>query len=636
LELLRHTSQPSMEEAALRERKQAIVQRLAALSASTDAKRKGKRAKDNTAVASTSSSQVVPIVMEKSDTHWDYLLKEMQWLAADFMAERKRHVAGAKKCAAAAAAHGEGAAARETRALGAARQQQRKVAARLGRACLKQYWGPVQRVITYQQKLSYDQFRQQQMNLQLVRLVQQTEQYTALLANEDTATTKTKNPLVRIEAALAQTASRRGKHRVQDYARLWQEVVTTDGEASWREESATEEHSGSSDASYSAGSSSTDDESTLRAAEAEERRERCLWVEGDESGSFVADPRELLQLQEEADMDIDQVIERLRHEEGGPSNNLFEEEKAIERRVQFAEPRAVDLTGCDADDDMDASDVEDYQEKEDDEEEEEEEYVMELEEPDDETTLEQEERLPLEMSAAEEILLLQQENELSLEELRQKYSAALANPLVSSDAMDTDMERDEASTAPDVAEGEEDDDEYIPALEEVDDETTLAAEEQLGREMSYAEELALLQRDNEMSVDELRARYAAAAVAHMVPGVTDTKETADVVPAVEEEDATINTETHKIEAEDRWVKRRRVEGDTSATEDLVPEERPRLVTRPFLIPPGVKLREYQHVGLHWLVALQTRRLNGILADGTIVCVSCTLSRSVGFFLMPLT
>lgn len=36
-----------------------------------------------------------------------------------------------------------------------------------------------------------------------------------------------------------------------------------------------------------------------------------------------------------------------------------------------------------------------------------------------------------------------------------------------------------------------------------------------------------------------------------------------------------------------------------------------------------KLREYQHIGLDWLVAMHVKRLNGILADemglGTYVC-----------------
>jgi SNF2 family DNA or RNA helicase len=40
-----------------------------------------------------------------------------------------------------------------------------------------------------------------------------------------------------------------------------------------------------------------------------------------------------------------------------------------------------------------------------------------------------------------------------------------------------------------------------------------------------------------------------------------------------------------------------------------------LASRPFLLAPWLKMREYQQTGLNWLVSLQTRRLNGILADG---------------------
>ncbi len=39
-----------------------------------------------------------------------------------------------------------------------------------------------------------------------------------------------------------------------------------------------------------------------------------------------------------------------------------------------------------------------------------------------------------------------------------------------------------------------------------------------------------------------------------------------------------------------------------------------LASRPFLLASWVKLRHYQQVGLNWLVSLQSRRLNGVLAD----------------------
>ena len=50
-------------------------------------------------------------------------------------------------------------------------------------------------------------------------------------------------------------------------------------------------------------------------------------------------------------------------------------------------------------------------------------------------------------------------------------------------------------------------------------------------------------------------------------------------------------------------------GLVSSVEEMV-RDQPRL-----LIPPaGAKLREYQMVGLQWMVSLYNNHLNGILAD----------------------
>ena len=45
------------------------------------------------------SSRRLPRVQEpaRNKAHWDYLLEEMQWLAADFAQERKWKKAGARK-----------------------------------------------------------------------------------------------------------------------------------------------------------------------------------------------------------------------------------------------------------------------------------------------------------------------------------------------------------------------------------------------------------------------------------------------------------------------------------------------------------------------------------------------------------
>ena len=56
---------------------------------------------------------------------------------------------------------------------------------------------------------------------------------------------------------------------------------------------------------------------------------------------------------------------------------------------------------------------------------------------------------------------------------------------------------------------------------------------------------------------------------------------------------------------------------------------------PFLLKH--KLREYQHIGLDWLVAMHERRLNGILADemglGTYVCGVSLVSSVWVFFIV---
>jgi E1A-binding protein p400 len=55
------------------------------------------------------------------------------------------------------------------------------LAAKIGRE-VKGWWGKIEKVITYKQKLSADEARQRDMNKQLVKLVKQTESYSEALA----------------------------------------------------------------------------------------------------------------------------------------------------------------------------------------------------------------------------------------------------------------------------------------------------------------------------------------------------------------------------------------------------------------------------------------------------------------------
>ena len=427
----------------------------------------------------------------------------------------------------------------------------------------------------------------------------------------------------------------------------------------------------------------TDDESTLRAAEAEEAAARNL-------EDFVADPVELRQLREEAGMDLDKVLERLQDNE--PTQRR-------RRVVQFdVAGDNDDDSAVEADDDMDASDVEDYRNDDDDSEEDDDDDANEEFEPDetavdDETTMEAEEKLGRDMSHEEEIALLNRENEMTVEELRAMYVG---------------MEEDEAAAVEeqdDVEEEEDSDDagsEEFEPEETVDDETTMEAEEKLGRDMSHEEEIALLNRENEMSVEELRAMYAGmeddeAAVEEQDDNEEEDsddagseefepEETVDdettmeaeeklgrdmsheeeiallnrenemsveelraMYAGMEEEKEAVEQEAEESESEsgepkssprrskrrrthddddggsDEGRKKQKAEMDKSSKTESGDEALDKLeasaelarrtrVSRPFLIPSWVKLREYQQIGLNWLVSLQSRRLNGILAD----------------------
>lgn len=593
----------TMDVPALQARKEAIVARLKEISVAPFKVQPKKRVATTGSAAAANAAPVVvaPHVVEKTDTHWDYLLKEMQWLAADFSAERKRHAAASKKLAAVVAAYRAGADARDTRARSEAELKRRKLAAKLGRSVVGKttsFWNKLDRVLTYKQKVSHDAARAAAMNQQLVLLVQQTEKYTeSFLGTDDAANAAGAKALTIEEALLAvPTEPRRSKQRVRDYAKLVL-LQEENGDATTRRRSGesslllygeSTEDSGS-DATYSLQNDvSSDDESTLRAAEAEERLERRQRQrrgddysrndntidDDDDARSFVADPVELRKLQDEAEMDIDQVLERLREEAGGleavhgGADDHDDVRPHNKRRVQFAETGAKDVVsadalelfvpeksslppqqpdaGSDADDDMDASDVEDYDDAG-----EEEEGAVDKDELDDETTLillEQEEQLPQELAAAQELVLLQEENEMSVDELRQLYAAqatAAVAPHQAQDEEDNDNDNDDSKPAGKATadasndalgdtttteeeqsrgqsqsevdellstasedKGDDEDGAFIPGTgDDLDDETTMEAEEKLGRDMSYKEELDLLQNEGEMPIEQLRAMY---------------------------------------------------------------------------------------------------------------------------------
>ena len=467
----------------------------------------------------------VPLIA-KTDVHWDFVLKEMMWLSADFQSERKAHAAAGRKVGLAVKQFHKTKGTRKTREMAEFEVKRRRLAARMARD-VRAWWAKVDRVVAHKQKSGADARRRKEMDRHLVYLVKQTERYGKGLAEmhamemggggEDRGMA---GGGLTIEGALrgGTGANRASKAAVRDYARV--RIEASDSEL------------------Y--GTSTADDSDDYEDASdfSDGKDDVTTLVEAERIGNRDEERDEAKKLLEESQMDIEQVLARL-SEEAETSESALEVKEEVSarekrtrrsRRVQFSPalkgtietesssgcnreqgPSTIALRprrayyssgdGSDADDDADASDVEDFDASGSTSDDSADFEVDGRNAVDDETTLEAEERMGREMSASEEIAMLNAENEMSVEELRAKYAPkAAAVEAVKTEEVDLETE-----TAGDTSGSEEFE---ASAVEGVDDETTMEAEERMGREMSASEEIAMLNAENEMSVEELRAKYA--------------------------------------------------------------------------------------------------------------------------------
>ena len=524
----------------------------------------------------------------KTDIHWDFVMKELAWLATDFQSERKRQTSLAKKQALSIKQYHSTKEKRALRKIAELELRKRRLASKLARDVVKGWWEKkIERVIAYKQKVDADLVRKRGMDRHLVFLVQQTERYTELLNQQLVQKQKDRNgggtevdggdemkeavPMLTIEEALHQSdfqsVSRNKRQRYLDYQTLAEKLgtderefygeLTTDDEG----ESELEDYIPNEDEEL-------DDETTFIEAELMDAA----------STSHQTLVNEALLLKEESEMDIEDLLKRLEverdhalaaaEEQGsgpkgldqelghGASDNetamamragsrskrvKFAMELSTERTIPAASATAAATTtttrskakslindGNVADDDADMSDVDDFASQVDSvgsigSDGSDEFSSNPLDCIDDETTLDAEMRLNPDMNPDDEIALLQKEAEMSVEELRAMYAAASSmgdqgdgesNTEQEEEGLNIDDAHNESSTA---ANGTDDDisagstssgsEEFEDDVQAADDETTIAAEENLGRDMSYEDEIALLEQENEMSIEELKAMY---------------------------------------------------------------------------------------------------------------------------------
>ncbi|KAJ3642802.1 hypothetical protein Zmor_025555 [Zophobas morio] len=429
--------------------------------------------------------------MHRAKAHWDFLLEEMVWLAADFAQERKWKKAAAKKCARMVQKYFQDKALAAQRAEKAQEQHLRRIAAFCAKE-IRTFWNNVEKLVEYKQHTILEEKRKKALDQQLSFIVDQTEKYSQLLA-EGMNRTNTENVPV-------STVSSRSVSRAN-----------------------------SDDEFHPDSHNSTDDEETI------EQEEAALGDAADHNEEVAA-------LQRESEMDLDDFLKEL-------PKDYLENRDSIQLSELRGSEEASDNEGkgpsksSKSDEDFSTANVSGDE--------------------DDEDTIQEQERVEGEQNHQQELEDLKAENDMSIEELRKKYSGPL--PPVSDD---------EDPKMSDVSE-----DEYEPS-----DESTRSSDE----DDEVEEEVSDMEASENESQGEDLGLKSLLEDSHTEGEETKTDKNNDLI-----NDAAAIAESIQPK------------GNTLSSTNVS-------TTVPFLLK--LPLREYQHIGLDWLVTMYERKLNGILAD----------------------
>lgn len=263
-------------------------------------------------------------------------------------------------------------------------------------------------------------------------------------------------------------------------------------------------------------------------------------------------------------------------------------------------------------------------------------HADEEDEEDDEETIEIEERQDGndEESHRLELELLKRESELPLDELLLSLPPEILKEEADLEGAESEHDDDDETSEEEEVVVEGDDDEFTANEEEAEDEEeTIAAEEALEGQQDHKEELSQLAREGEMSIEDLLKKYSLVR--------TNEEETLDQsessLPSEQETSEYSECDSSDCESEgvEFLVKQEDEEAGTDQSQHEPPEPKKEITdiaaTAESLQPKGYTLattqvktpvpfllrgdlREYQHIGLEWLVTMYEKKLNGILAD----------------------
>uniref|UniRef100_A0A7G3AY70 Putative snf2 family dna-dependent atpase n=1 Tax=Lutzomyia longipalpis TaxID=7200 RepID=A0A7G3AY70_LUTLO len=231
----------------------------------------------------------------------------------------------------------------------------------------------------------------------------------------------------------------------------------------------------------------------------------------------------------------------------------------------------------------------------------------------------------------EEILALQRESEMDfddfLKELPKDYLKNRDNIVL------PDIDEDVTERVDDSA-----DEEFKATASSTDDEESIMEQESKEKNKDHKKEIAELEADNEMSIEDLMAKYKNLPKVEKMEIDSEASDDSSNGGMDEDDEESEEEEQESDEEEDETDDGQKDDGpslqnlfneesggnkdqlidDAAAiAESLQPKgntlSSTNVVTEvPFLLKHT--LREYQHIGLDWLVTMHDRKLNGILAD----------------------
>ncbi|RZF34391.1 hypothetical protein LSTR_LSTR008930 [Laodelphax striatellus] len=456
----------------------------------------------------------------RAKAHWDYLLEEMVWMAADFAQERKWKKVAAKKCARMVQKYFQDKEAMAQKAVKSREIQLKKIAGFLAKE-VKQFWSNAEKFVEFKQQTRLEEKRKKALDQHLSFIVDQTEKFSTLVAESMNKTDS--------------VIHSRGSSRLPSPTR-----------------------NAGSDIEFEPVGSSSDDEETIAKAEAEEMAE----------AGGVQESAEIEMLEKESQLPLDELLkDYLDHRESIPLT------PSSRSSSQSPEPPAED-------DEFRVSDKDTS---------------------DDEETIQEQEKAEGKVDHKQEIDALKAEGEMSIEELMAMYGN-MPSPSETHTGSEVDVTSDsgkpkEVKENGDVIEEFVNSDDEEEEAEEDDSETDQDKDEE---EMDVDEEsLSESMHSSEDEDDEMEDEDG------------DSQEP-DLTQLVQDESTNSLKEAKSQETTDKEI------NDVAAlAESIQPTgntlSSTSVVTKvPFLLK--YPLREYQHIGLDWLVTMYERNLNGILAD----------------------